>query len=101
MGIYTSRYFEFIMRPGRPMAHCAIMDTLDPTISCNSPALKRLAQALDVPSEEFLAEPRVNEVGDLLVFVRIWSEIKNVQDRDRVLEIARQEAKRVGYKGYV
>lgn len=90
----ASRYFEFNVRSDGSMARCAIMDTLDPTISRNAPALKRLAHALDVPVERFLSEPHANEVGDLLNLMRLWSQIEDNQGRRRVLNVARQEAER-------
>ncbi|MCJ2059626.1 hypothetical protein MKL09_24185 [Methylobacterium sp. J-048] len=75
------------------------MDTLDPHTDRHAAALNRLAHTLDVPVAEFFGEPANHEADDLLALVRLWSEIEGAQGRGRVLEIARQEAERGGYKG--
>ncbi|MFC6027408.1 hypothetical protein ACLBXJ_28255 [Methylobacterium mesophilicum] len=97
--IDRSRYFEYIVRSGRSMARCAIMDTLDPSLIGHASALERVARALDVPVSEFLNERPADDADDLLALLRLWSEIEDSQGRRRVLSMARQEAERGGYKG--
>ncbi|MCJ2091129.1 hypothetical protein MKK67_01205 [Methylobacterium sp. J-072] len=74
------------------------MDTLDPSLIGHASALERVARALNVPVAGFLSERPAYDANDLLALLRLWSEIKDDQGRNRVLEIARQAAGRGGYK---
>ena len=74
------------------------MDTLDPSLISHASALERVARALNVPVSGFLSERPADDADDVLALLRLWSEIKDDQGRNRVLEIARQAAERGGYK---
>lgn len=80
------------------MACCAIMDTLDPSLADHASILERVARALDAPVAEFIDERSVDEGDDLLALVRLCSKIEDNQGRRRVLDVARQEAKRGSHK---
>lgn len=75
------------------------MNPLDPQADRHASALHRLAGELRVPVEEFIGEPSDSDTGEFLVLVQFWSKIEASEGRQRVLNIARQEAERGGYKG--
>lgn len=59
--------------------------------------LRHIADSLGVPVSAFF-EGDPDEAADVLTLVRLWAAISDAQARRRILNLARQEAARCGYR---
>ena len=60
--------------------------------------LHELADALNIPLDNFWAAVPEGEPGEAVMVLRLWSAIVDQQARNRVLALLRAEAERAGFQ---
>lgn len=73
------------------------MDHSQPLSAASYDRLRAIADALGVPVSA-LFELSPSEIADVSTLMRLWAAITDVQGRRRVLNLARAEAGRCGYR---